>query len=74
MPRRSGVGPDAIAALPNLLTAFFRAAKGRRHRREVIAYEANLSDNLSRLAAAIRQGEAPLGTGAPSPSTIPRSA
>jgi hypothetical protein len=40
----------------------------------VIAYEANLSDNLSRLAAAIRQGEAPLGTGAPSPSTIPRSA
>ena len=61
MPRRSAVGPDAIAALPNLLTAFFRAAKGRRHQREVIAYEAQLSDNLSRLAVAIRRGEAPVG-------------
>ncbi len=53
MPRRSAISLADIAEWDNLTAAFWRAAKGKRHRTEVARFAASLERELARLRAQI---------------------
>ncbi len=61
MPKRSRLSLEDVAAFDNLSLAFARAARGKRRRPEVRAFEADLLGRLERLGMAIRDGTAALG-------------
>jgi hypothetical protein len=46
---------EALTSWPNLLCAYRKAAKGKRGKPDVAAYEARLEDNLINLQSALRQ-------------------
>ncbi len=57
MPRRSALAPQDLAAWPNLLEAFHRAAKGKRERDDVRAFAAELDLELNSLRCQLLTGE-----------------
>jgi hypothetical protein len=59
MPKRSAIGLAEVAAWPNLLSAAWRAAKGRRDRPVVQAFMGALDVRLARLQRSILDGLAP---------------
>ncbi len=61
MPRRSAVSLGEIASFENLAAAFWRAARGKRHRLEVRRFEAQLEHELAALAAEIVSLRVPVG-------------
>lgn len=61
MVRRSAVGPEAVGDLAHLTRAFYRAARGKATRPEVIAFRGNLERNLAELGDEIRSGRLRLG-------------
>lgn len=61
MPKRTRVELAEVAAWPNLVTAFWRAARGKRHRPEVRRFEADLDGQLSYLQQGILGGTLELG-------------
>jgi len=61
MPRRTIVGLEEVADLENLALAFWRAAKGKRNRPEVHAFEARLASELEALRTQILDLSVPVG-------------
>ncbi len=61
MVRRAAIDLDEIADLDNLATAFWRAAKGKRHRPEVRAFAADLQHQLPLLRRQILDSTVPVG-------------
>lgn len=61
MPRRSGVGLEAVADWENLSRAFWRAAAGKRLHAEVQRFAQQLDARLADLGRAILDGSAPEG-------------
>ncbi len=61
MPRRSPISLADVAAGDNLALAFWRSAKGKRARPEVIEFAANLDVELARLRQQILAAELPEG-------------
>ena len=61
MPKRVRVRLDDIADLANLSWAFWRAARGKRHRRDVREFAANIDRELARLGHEIRHRSVTLG-------------
>lgn len=59
--KRTGICLEDIAAWHNLTRAVERAARGKRYRREVTDYLANLDANLAALQSQILDGSVPLG-------------
>lgn len=60
MVRRCSAKLSDVTTLANLCRAFHRAARGKRHHREVQSFEMNLLARLSALGDAIHEGRAPL--------------
>lgn len=76
MVRRSGASLVDVARLDNLAAAFHRAARGKRYRADVQAFEQHLERELSRLGAELLAGTVEVGRFAsfrifdPKPRTI----
>jgi hypothetical protein len=60
--KSSPVRLEQIAHPDNLREAFLRAARGKRHRRDVIAFRENLGADLAALREEILAGVASVGT------------
>ena len=61
MPVRSRVGLAAVASLDTLAAAFWRAARGHRHRPDVARFAAHLDGELAALSADILAERSPDG-------------
>lgn len=61
MPRRSPLGLDDVASHDNLTAAFWRAARGHRHRADVQHFAAHLDREIARLRDDILDSRAPEG-------------
>jgi len=61
MPRRNPVTLEDVAAWDNLSAAFWRAARGKRHRPEVGRFAANFDAEIAQLRRQILAGELPEG-------------
>lgn len=59
--KRAGNLVSKVSDSDNLLLAFHKAAKGKRHKQEVKEYSDNLEDNLYRLSMQIEQGNVSVG-------------
>ena len=54
--RRAGNLFEQIVALDNLRYAFQRAARGKRHRAEVAAFQITIDERLADMSARLQQG------------------
>ncbi len=61
MPRRSAISLADVAAWDNLARAFWRAAKGKRQRPDVVAFASKLDTELACLRGQILAAELPAG-------------
>ena len=59
--KRIKINLDDIAELSNLTLAFIKAAKGKRHRQQVIDFMKQGESNLNQLGLDIRHGNLPYG-------------
>lgn len=59
--KRTLITLEAIAERKNLVAAFHKAAKGKRHRRDVQAFLQHFDTNLNRLGDDIRAARLPYG-------------
>jgi len=59
--RRAGHLFDAIVDAENLRLAFCRAARGKRHRRDVVEFAGALDQRLADMAAGLQTGRFPVG-------------
>jgi hypothetical protein len=59
--RRVGNLFEAIVEMENLRRGFWRAARGKRHRRDVVAFADALDERLGEMAAGLRSGIHPVG-------------
>ena len=59
--RRAGNLFEQIVALDNLRHAFQRAARGKRHRAEVAAFQITIDERLADMSVRLQRGEFPVG-------------
>ena len=59
--KRSPVSLADIAEWSNLCNAFFLAARGKRARRDVVAFGADLENQVAKLRVEILNGDVPVG-------------